>query len=101
MAEDESGNLLGFQTIGPKPSLPNDVCDIATFTRVGHTGIGIGSALFEKTKKAARKLRYSQINATIRAENEGGQIYYQSRGFEPISSQVPLDPRVHMRYALD
>jgi L-amino acid N-acyltransferase YncA len=101
VAESDQGDFFGFQTIGPNPKLPGDVCDIATFTRVGNTGHGVGSALFAKMVRAAQKLGYREINATIRAENEGGQIYYQSRGFERMTSQIPLDPRVHMRFTLD
>ncbi|MDU8927941.1 GNAT family N-acetyltransferase [Alisedimentitalea sp. MJ-SS2] len=82
LAEDDTGMLLGFQSIGPKEGLPYDACDIATFVRVGQTGLGIGSRLFKATKQAAHDLGYSWINATIRADNESGLTYYQSRGFE-------------------
>ncbi|MHA6324449.1 GNAT family N-acetyltransferase [Roseivivax sp. CAU 1753] len=82
LAEDETGAILGFQYIAPNPDLPPGACTIATFTRAGQTGLGIGSALFEASKKAARALGFAWIDATIRAENEGGLIYYQSRGFE-------------------
>lgn len=82
VAEDETGLVLGFQWIEPNPSLPEDAANIATFSRPGHTGLGIGSKLFEATKIAASKLGYSWINANIRADNEGGLAYYQSRGFE-------------------
>ncbi|NDW32099.1 GNAT family N-acetyltransferase [Salipiger sp. PrR007] len=58
------------------------VAQIATFARVGRTGLGIGSALFEATRAACRDEAYAWINAEIRADNEGGLIYYQSRGFE-------------------
>lgn len=81
LAEDESGTCLGFQWIGPYPDLPPDACDIATFVRVGQTGLGIGSRLFEATKQAALDLGYDWINANIRADNTGGLTYYQSRGF--------------------
>lgn len=83
IAEDASGVLLGFQWIAPYPDLPPEACDIATFVRVGRTGLGTGSALFEATKSAARGLGYAWINANIRADNSGGLAYYQSRGFEP------------------
>ena len=101
LAETQTGEVLGFQTIGPHPDLPQDVCDIATFTRLGHSGLGVGSALFNATGPVARRLGYRSINATIRAENEGGPIYYQSRGFEPVPNAIPLDPRVSMRFDLD
>ncbi len=87
IAEDDSGTLLGFQYIEPHASHGDDphgdrVAQIATFARVGHTGMGIGSALFEATRTAARAAGYTWINAEIRADNSGGLIYYQSRGFE-------------------
>ncbi len=82
VAEDDSGQILGFQSIEPHPDLPPEACDVATFVRVGQTGLGIGSKLFEASKAAARAFGYDWINATIRADNAGGLTYYQSRGFE-------------------
>ena len=82
VAEDETGNLWGFQSIEPHSKLPDNACDIATFVRVGQTGLGVGSKLFEQTKAAAVRLGYVWINATIRTDNDGGLAYYQSRGFE-------------------
>ena len=81
VAEDEAGNLLGFQWIGPHPGLPSEACDISTFVKAGRTGLGVGSRLFEATRQAALDLGYEWINANIRADNSGGLIYYQSRGF--------------------
>ncbi len=78
---ENDGAILGFQWIGPYETLPPEACDIATFVQIGRTGLGIGSALFTATAKAAKELGYVWINATIRADNEGGLIYYQSRGF--------------------
>lgn len=107
VAEDDNGVLLGFQSIEPHEKLPSDACDIATFVRVGQTGLGIGSKLFDATKKAAVALGYTWINATIRADNVGGLTYYQSRGFEDYArhKDVPLDnghivDRVSKRYDL-
>jgi len=82
VAEDEAGQLLGFQYAKPHPNLPPEACDIATFVKLGATGLRIGSKLFETTKSAAHALGYKWINATIRADNAGGLAYYQSRGFE-------------------
>jgi L-amino acid N-acyltransferase YncA len=82
VAEDDTGAILGFQYVKPNPKLPPEACDIATFVKLGTTGLGIGSNLFETTKTAARALGYRWINATIRADNTGGLAYYQSRGFE-------------------
>lgn len=82
LAEDSNGALKGFQYIEPHPDLPKGGVDVATFVRMGETGLGVGSALFEQTKQAARDLGYRHIHAIIRADNAGGLAYYQSRGFE-------------------
>lgn len=82
VAEEDTGEVVGFQWIEPADYLPVDAAEIATFAKVGKTGLGIGSRLFTATSAAARQLGYSWINANIRADNEGGLAYYQSRGFE-------------------
>ena len=93
LAEDETGALLGFQYIEPDNRLPPEACNIATFVKIGQTGLGIGSRLFERTMSAARDIGYRWINATIRADNESGLTYYQSRGFETYARHrnIPLD----------
>ena len=80
-ADAETGGVVGFQWIEPADYLPAEAAEIASFVRIGRSGVGIGSALFEATEAAARRLGYAWINANIRADNEGGLIYYQSRGF--------------------
>lgn len=82
VAETPKAEIMGFQWIAPSPALPPEAADIATFAKPGHQGIGIGSRLFAATEQAARALGYGWINANIRADNAGGLIYYQSRGFE-------------------
>ncbi len=82
LAENDAGNVLGFQNAMPHKNLPEDAADIATFVKLGQTGLGVGSKLFERTTSEARKLGYTWLNATIRADNESGLTYYQSRGFE-------------------
>lgn len=107
VAETEHCDLLGFQSIEPNAKLPPEACDIATFVKVGQTGLGIGSKLFEATKAAGAALGYSWINATIRADNSGGLAYYQSRGFEDYArhKDIPLGngqivDRISKRYEL-
>src|SRR5262245_49662681 len=56
LAEDED-MLLGFQVLLSAlegEPMPAGWGAIGTYARVGHTGGGIGRALFEETKKAAR-----------------------------------------------
>lgn len=108
VAEDDTGAILGFQSIEPHSHLPPEACDIATFVRLGETGIGIGSALFKSTKAAASALGYRWINATIRADNIGGLAYYQSRGFEPYATQKDITledgtsvDKISTRFTLD
>ena len=92
IAEDDAGLLLGFQWVEPHPALGPQVAQIASFARVGRTGLGIGTRLFEATRAAAKAAGYAWINAEIRADNPGGLAYYQSRGFETydIRRNVPL-----------
>jgi len=83
VAETEAGEIVGFQWIAPGgDDLPPGAAEIATFAKPGRQGLGIGSKLFEATRAAAKRLGYRWINANIRADNAGGLIYYQSRGFE-------------------
>lgn len=82
VAEDDRGEVLGFQYVSPLTSEPGLVAEIATFARVGRTGLGIGSALFDATRAACLAEGYDWIRANIRADNTGGLAYYQSRGFE-------------------
>ncbi len=81
VALDNREQVMGFQWIEPSDQLPPEAAEIATFVQVGQTGLGIGSALFSATAQAAKTLGYVWIRANIRADNEGGLTYYQSRGF--------------------
>lgn len=85
VAEDSNGKVVGYQWVEPADYLPPEAVEIATFARLGHTGLGIGSKLFDATVAAARNLGYRWINANIRTDNAGGIAYYQSRGFEDYS----------------
>lgn len=78
----KGGVLMGYQYFQPHPDLPPEAPSIATFVRVGAVKMGVGSAMFTETLSAAKRLGYTWINATIRADNTGGQAYYASRGFE-------------------
>ena len=49
VAEDDCGTVLGFQWVDPHPDAGPDVAQIATFAKVGRTGLGVGSALFRAT----------------------------------------------------
>lgn len=81
VALNSGEDVVGFQWIAPADYLPIVAAEIATFVQIGQTGLGIGSKLFGATCKAAKAMGYKWINANIRTDNEGGLIYYQSRGF--------------------
>ncbi|MEI6485120.1 MAG: GNAT family N-acetyltransferase [Sphingomonadales bacterium] len=101
------GALLGFQTLGTQNFLPAEIADIATFTRLGGTQRGIGTALFAATCARARELGLTAINATIRADNAGGLAFYSRMGFidhevvvqVPLQDGTPVD-RVRKRFRL-
>jgi len=82
VAVNDSEEVVGFQWIESADYLPPQAAEIATFVRIGQTGLGIGSRLFDATKAAARTIGYKWINANIRSDNVGGLVYYQSRGFQ-------------------
>lgn len=102
-----SGTLLGFQTLGRDPALPDGWGDIGTFARIGGTQRGVGSALFAATREEARRQGLEGINATIRADNAGGLAFYSRMGFAdhavarglPLKDGTPVD-RVSKRYRL-
>lgn len=101
------GQLLGFQTLGRQSFLPPDIGDIGTFTRVGITQRGTGTALFAATCARARQLGLIGINATIRSDNAGGLAFYSRIGFidhevvpaVPLKDGTPVD-RIRKRYTL-
>ncbi len=55
--------------------------------RIGEKGRGIGRLLSEATFEAARNDGYSEINATIRADNFEGLAFYTKIGFRDHSVQ--------------
>jgi len=101
------GRIAGFQWLATKPFLPAHIGDIATFTRIGSTQSGIGSALFAATIARARELGLTAINATIRADNVGGLAFYSRMGFVdhelvpavPLNDGTPVD-RIRKRLCL-
>ncbi|OSZ67171.1 GNAT family N-acetyltransferase [Sphingomonas sp. IBVSS1] len=104
---EADGQIAGFQTLGTQDFLPASIGDIATFSRVGGTQRGVGSALFAATVDRARALGLVAINATIRADNVGGLAYYSRMGFVdhevvpavPLNDGTPVD-RIRKRFAL-
>lgn len=102
------GEIVGFQWIEPLDDTAPEAANIATFVQEGRTGLGIGSALFTATARTARDMGYAWINANIRADNESGLTYYQSRGFRDWKrvEKVEIAPglivdKIWKRYDLD
>ncbi|HEU4499101.1 MAG TPA: GNAT family N-acetyltransferase [Sphingomicrobium sp.] len=91
--DGESGRLEGFQTLVREPYLPEDWGDIGTFSRVGGTQRGVGSALFVATRERALGLGVAGLYAQIRADNFGGLAFYDKMGFEDykVDRAVPLN----------
>ncbi|MGO1119394.1 N-acetyltransferase family protein [Rhodovibrionaceae bacterium A322] len=99
--------VLGFQALERYPGLPEDWGDIATFTRRSDPVPGVGSKLFPATLAHARAHKVVAINATIRADNQGGLAYYSKMGFEDyaLDKAVPLKngqlvDRISKRFSL-
>jgi L-amino acid N-acyltransferase YncA len=86
------GEILGFQKLNRLDRVSLDCGDIATFARASNKVKGVGRALFERTKQAAREAGFSQIYARIRADNVPGMGYYAAIGFAPfdVVKGVPL-----------
>ncbi|HXG99137.1 MAG TPA: GNAT family protein [Sphingomicrobium sp.] len=99
----------GFQILGDfGHPVPDDWGDIGTYVRVDGKQRGVGTALFSATRERAENLGLTAINATIRADNDGGLAYYSKLGFQdyaldrsvPLADGRPVD-RVHKRYSLN
>jgi ribosomal protein S18 acetylase RimI-like enzyme len=96
-----------MRSFDPDDPLPDGWATIGTFARVGATRGGIGAALFDKTRGAAREAGISVIDATIRADNTGGLAFYARQGFVdygrlvgvPLKTGAPVD-RIRKRFDL-
>lgn len=88
---EQDGDILGFQKLNRLEG-SKAVADIATFARANNKVKGVGRALFEHTRRAAKDAGFSQINARIRADNVPGMGYYAAMGFDPfdVVKAVPL-----------
>lgn len=82
----------GYQVLLRDDRLPAGWGDIATFARPEPKLPGVGKALFAATSAFARAQGLIAINATIRANNEGGLAYYSRMGFDDyaVARAVPL-----------
>lgn len=94
---EKDGRIVGFQSLEwpyeGTDSLPENWAIIATFVKRGLTGSGIGKAMFLDTEMVAANSGVETIDATIRADNTGGLVYYEKMGFQDykVTPDVPLD----------
>ena len=104
---EKTGDILGFQSLSINSELPANWADIATFARVEPKIKGVGTHLFEATRKFALESGITAINATIRSDNESGLAYYSKIGFidysvnkaVPLKDGTPVD-RISKKYAV-
>ena len=107
IAAGENGILYGFQALSTNSKLPNNCADIATFARQTPKISGVGTELFKRTVNFAKAAGFSEINATIRADNVPGLAYYSKIGFQhhsiakdtPLLNGIPVD-RISKRYTI-
>ncbi|MGB0504901.1 MAG: GNAT family N-acetyltransferase [Pikeienuella sp.] len=106
VAED-AGRILGYQTCKLVDYLPPNIGDMASFVAVEAVGRGIGRALATATFAQAKVNGFTELNATIRADNKSGLTYYNSIGFvdhsvnpaKPLKYGPPVD-RISKRLSL-
>ncbi|NNE89388.1 MAG: GNAT family N-acetyltransferase [Silicimonas sp.] len=98
VAVDKHGDIAGFQSVELEEE-PSGVGYIATFARQTPVVKGVGTALFEATKRFVKDAGLTTINAKIRADNVPGLAYYAKMGFEdhsivpgvPLKDGTPVD----------
>lgn len=106
-AFDAEGALAGVQWLDADDDPAQPLAYIATFARMTPKVPGVGTALIEATKAAARADGRTAIVATIRADNVSGLAYYSKMGFVdhsveravPLSDGTPVD-RISKRLVL-
>ncbi|MDQ1186374.1 GNAT family N-acetyltransferase [Agrobacterium larrymoorei] len=87
VAVDEDGRILGFQSLklATAAGNPYGVAEgwgiIGTHVSPSAGRRGVGKALFKATLEAAEAFVLRDIDASIGADNEMGQAYYEAIGF--------------------
>ncbi len=98
LAENDAGDCVGVQRIGPGTVFEPGVCEIATFINPNSDSLLIGSRLFDATVPIARDLGFAYIEARLDPSNEGARVYYQSRGFRLAARS---ETETLLRYEID
>jgi len=81
----DGDDVIGYQSIEAHSALPPHIAEIATFVRIGEKGRGVGSRLSAASFAAAAANGFTEINATIRADNFEGLAFYTKMGFRDHS----------------
>jgi L-amino acid N-acyltransferase YncA len=87
VALDDREQILGFQSL--KRAWPENPYDVPAGWGIIGTHIspraarrGVGAALFEVSRQAAKTAAIAMIDASIGNENQAGLAYYSALGFE-------------------
>jgi L-amino acid N-acyltransferase YncA len=78
---DASGEIVGMQWMSPGDM---GLGIIATFAKPDTVQRGIGTQLFAATKAESIETGYTELDATIRADNTGGLAFYSKMGFVDV-----------------
>ncbi|TWF43982.1 GNAT family N-acetyltransferase [Neorhizobium alkalisoli] len=87
LAEDDAGRLLGFQSLirsteGNPYGTPTGWGIIGTHVSPNAARSGIGTGLFEVTRRAALDAGLAKIEAYIATDNAVALAYYEKMGFK-------------------
>jgi GNAT superfamily N-acetyltransferase len=87
LAEDETGRLLGFQSLirsimGNPYGTPLGWGIIGTHVSLEAARSGVGSRLFDVTRRVALDAGLTNIEAFISNDNAVAQAYYEKMGFK-------------------
>ena len=85
VAQDATGRLIGFQSLGKSKELPGGWAEVGTFVALDAQRSGAGAAMFEHTAAAAKAHGVTTVKAAIRADNISGLGYYARLGFVHVN----------------
>lgn len=98
----QAGRIIGFQSL--RFAVPDNAYGvtpgwgiIGSYVHPEFAGQGVGKLMFTATRAAALSAGLPAIDATIGAENSGGQAYYRAMGFQDYRA---TDTAVCKRYDL-
>lgn len=101
VALDDAGAVLGFQSL--RRARPGDHYEkadgwgsIGTHVDPRAGRIGVGTALFAVTLRAASEAGIGRIDAAIRDDNPLGLAYYEARGFRTHKTENGVVHKVYV-----